>query len=177
MMKRMIVLTLLLLPVYVLGQEKKPTTLRGILVEQLQTTHNKQDWFVSAQTAVAGLTPEQASWTDGKGNHSVGQLVYHILYWDRQSLAKFQGKTPEKFSGNNDDTFNGYDPKKWAETVQQLDQVMTEWEKVVESADEKKLQEWAPTVARIGTHTAYHLGEIVMVRKEQGAWDASKGVK
>ena len=177
MMKRMIVLTLLLLPVYVLGQEKKPTTLRGILVEQLQTTHNKQDWFVSAQTAVAGLTPEQASWTDGKGNHSVGQLVYHILYWDRQSLAKFQDKTPEKFSGNNDDTFNGYDPKKWAETVQQLDQVMTDLEKVVESADEKKLQGWAPTVARIGTHTAYHLGEIVMVRKEQGSWDAAKGVK
>ena len=177
MMKRMMVLTLLLLPVYVLGQEKKPTTLRGILVEQLQTTHNKQDWFVSAKTAVAGLTPEQASWTDGKGNHSVGQLVYHILYWDRQSLAKFQGKTAEKFSGNNDDTFNGYDPKKWAETVQQLNQVMTDLEKVVESADEKKLQAWAPTVARIGTHTAYHLGEIVMVRKEQGSWDPSKGVK
>jgi hypothetical protein len=104
-------------------------------------------------------------------------LVYHILYWDKQSLAKFKGETPEKFSGNNDDTFNGYDPKKWSETVQQMDQVMTDLEKLVASTDEKKLQQWAPTIARIGTHTAYHVGEIVMVRKEQGSWDAAKGVK
>ena len=175
--KQIVALLVLSLAGYVHAQEKKAPTLRSILVEQLQTTHNKQDWFVSANTAVAGLSPEQASWSDGKGNHSVGQLVYHILYWDRQSLAKFKGETPEKFSGNNDDTFTGYDPKKWGETVRQMDEVMTELEKVVAGANEKQLEAWAPTVARIGTHTAYHVGEIIMVRKEQGAWDPSKGVK
>jgi hypothetical protein len=29
----------------------------------------------------------------------------------------------------------------------------------------------------VGAHNAYHIGEIVMVRKEQGSWDPSKGVK
>lgn len=177
MTKQVVALLVLSLAGYVQAQEKKAPTLKSILLEQLQTTHNKQDWFVSANTAVAGLTAEQASWSDGKGNHSVGQLVYHILYWDRQSLAKFKGETPEKFSGNNDDTFTGYDPKKWAATVQQLDEVMTQLEKVVAGANEKQLEAWAPTIARIGTHTAYHVGEIVMVRKEQGSWDPSKGVK
>ena len=61
--------------------------------------------------------------------------------------------------------------------MRQLDDVMTEWEKAVETADEKKLEEWAPVVARIGTHNAYHIGQIVFVRKEQGSWDATKGVK
>src|SRR5579872_5656957 len=158
-------------------EEKTPPTLRSILLEQLQTTHTKQDWFADLQTAVAGLTPEQAAWTDGKGNHSVGQLVYHILYWDRRALAKFNGQPQEKYSGNNDDTFTAYDPKKWSDTVQELNQVMTQWEQGVQSADEKKLEKWAPIIARIGTHNAYHIGEIVMVRKEQGSWDASKGVK
>ena len=50
-----------------------PPTLRSILLEQLRSTHNKAEWFVPANTAVEGLTAEQASWTDGKGNHSVGQ--------------------------------------------------------------------------------------------------------
>ena len=177
-MKAMIAAVVLLLSGFGQAQEHKPpATLKGILVEQLQTTHNKQDWFVGIDTAVAGLTPEQANWTDGKGNHSVGQLAYHLLYWNRRSLQKFKGEPEEKFSGNNDETFTGYDPKKWAATVQELDQVMTQWEHAVAGADEKKLAEWAPTIARIGTHNAYHIGEMVMVRKEQGSWDASKGVK
>lgn len=158
-------------------EQKTPPTLKSILLEQLQTTHNKQDWFVSIDTAVAGLTPEQANWTDGKGNHSVGQLAYHLLYWNRRSLQKFKGEPEEKYSGNNDDTFTAYDPKKWAETVQELDQVMTQWEQAVQSADEKQLEKFAPIIARIGTHNAYHIGEMVMVRKEQGSWDAAKGVK
>jgi hypothetical protein len=54
---------------------------------------------------------------------------------------------------------------------------MTDLEKVVANASDTQLAEWAPTLANINTHNAYHIGEIVMVRKEQGAWDASKGVK
>ncbi len=54
---------------------KSPTTLRGVLLEQLHTTHDQEDWFVPANVAVAGLTAEQAKWSPGKGNHSIGQLA------------------------------------------------------------------------------------------------------
>jgi uncharacterized damage-inducible protein DinB len=180
-MKQAVVLLLLALSVQAFAQnqdknKKETPTLRSILLEQLKTTHNQKNWFVDANTAVAGLTPEQANWTDGHGNHSVGQLAYHLVFWNERSLAKFKGQTPGKFDGNNDETFNQFDAKKWADTVRRLDQAMTDLEKVVETADEKNLEEWAPTIARIGTHNAYHIGEIVMVRKEQGSWDASKGV-
>ncbi len=158
-------------------QPKTPATLRSVLLQELRETHNEKNWFVSAKEATSGLTPEQASWTDGKGNHSVGQLVYHLAYWNAESLAKFKGQEPEKFSGNNDDTFNKYDPKQWDATVKKLDDVMTELEKVVEAADDAKLAEWAPNIARIAEHNAYHLGEIVMVRKEQGSWNPDNGVK
>src|SRR4029077_8510827 len=59
-------------------KEDKPVTLKSVLLEQLRSTHNKKEWFVDAMTAVNGLTPEQASWRDGKGNHSAGQLTYHL---------------------------------------------------------------------------------------------------
>jgi uncharacterized damage-inducible protein DinB len=178
-MKKMLVCLLLAIPLqaYSQNKEQKPTTLRGILLEQLQTTHNKQDWFASGQTAMDGITAEQANWKDSAGNHSVGQLVYHIVFWNKQSLAKFKGEQPAKFSGNNDETFNNFDPKQWNSLVKEFDSVMSDLEKVVETADEKKLQEFAPTIARIGTHNAYHIGEIVFVRKEQGSWNPEKGVK
>ena len=179
-MKRTLVVVTLFLAASLAGyaQNQKPApTLRSILLEQLKTTHNEKDWFVDGNTAMAGVTPEQANWTDGHGNHSVGQLAYHLVYWNERSLAKFQGKPQAKFSGNNDETFTQFDTKQWGDIVHRFDAVMTDMEKLVESANEKQLAEWAPTIARIGTHNAYHIGEIVMVRKEQGSWDASKGVK
>jgi uncharacterized damage-inducible protein DinB len=176
-MRRIMVFMVLALSTFAWAQEKKPMTLKGVLLEQLRSTHNKAEWFVPANTAVAGLTPAQASWTDKSGNHSVGQLANHLVFWNRQALAKFKGEEPTKFDGNNDETFNDFDAKSWDRTVAELDAVMTEWEKAVEAADDKKIAESASTIAHIGTHNAYHIGQMVYVRKLQGVWDPAKGVK
>ena len=61
--------------------------------------------------------------------------------------------------------------------MKQLDEVMTELEKVVESASEDQLRTWASEIAHIGTHNAYHVGQIIFIRKLQHAWDPAKGVK
>ena len=162
-----------------LSQNQKPKpapTLKSILLEQLRSTHNQEEWFVPANIAVAGMTAEQANWSDGKGNHSVGQLATHLIYWDRRNLARFKGEPQEKFT-NNDETFTRFDSKSWADTVKQLDEVMSEWEKAIETADEEKLKSWYSTIAHVGAHNAYHIGQIIFVRKEQGSWDPEKGVK
>jgi uncharacterized damage-inducible protein DinB len=177
-MKTTIALLALLLSASAFAQDQKaPTTLKGVLLEQLRTTHNQKEWFADANSAVSGLTAEQASWRDKSGNHSVGQLAYHLLFWDRESLAKFKGETPEKFSGNNEETFDKFDTKQWSEIVKQLDQVMTDWEKAVEAADDQKIANSASVIAHIGTHNAYHLGQIIYIRRLQGSWDPEKGVK
>jgi len=170
-------LLLLSCSTYAQDAKKAPTTLKGALLEQLRTTHNDKDWFVPANIAVQGLTPEQASWTDGKGNHSIGQLAYHLAFWDQQSLAKFNGEPPAKFSGNNEETFNSFDAKSWAATVQQLDRVMTAWEKAVEAADDAKIQKFASLIAHVGAHNAYHIGQIIYIRRLQGSWNPENGVK
>jgi uncharacterized damage-inducible protein DinB len=177
MIKRVQIFLLLLLAIPVHAQDKKPTTLREILLAELRSTHNNEDWFVPANIAVKGLTAEQASWTDGKGNHSVGQLAYHLVYWNRRNLARLKGEQLDKFSGNNDETFDKFDSKSWNETIQQLDSVMNELEKWVETADEPKLKESAQVFTHISTHNAYHIGQIILVRKEQGSWDPKNGVK
>ena len=176
-MKVSLVAILLSISSLAFAQSKEPATLKSLLLEQLRTTHNQKDWFVPASVAVEGLTAEQAKWTDGKGNHSIGQLTVHLTFWDKEELAKFNGEEPVKFSGNNDETFNSFDSKNWRAAVKQLDEVLTAWEKAVEAADEKKLALWASVIAHIGAHNAYHTGQIIYVRKEQGSWDPEKGVK
>src|SRR5271163_4806204 len=134
-MKRFAWLLMILLPLAAETQNKKPpTTLRGVLLEQLRTTHNEEDWFVPASIAVAGLTADQAKWSPGKDAHSVGQLANHLLFWNTRELADFKGEKPQPFSGNNDETFNDFNAAQWAETIQKLNAVLTEWEKAVEAA-------------------------------------------
>lgn len=176
-MKTLVSLLLLFCSLHAFGETAKPVTLRSILLEQLRTTHNVKDWFVPIDVAVEGLTAEQASWKQGTGNHSVGQLTYHLLFWNRRELEKFKGEPEAKFSGNNEETFDKFDAKQWADTVKHLDQVMTDLEKIVETADDAKLQAIASEVAHIGTHNAYHVGQIIVVRKMQGSWNPEKGVK
>lgn len=177
-MKRAAFLLLLAFPSLALAQNQKPpTTLRGILIEQLHTTHDKEDWFVPAKVAVAGLTAEQAQWTPGKGQHSVGQLAYHLWYWDSRALDRFNGVKPGPFDGNNDETFTNFTAAQWDDLVKKLDQVQADWEKAVENADDAKLAENASLVEHVAMHNAYHIGQILYVRKLQGVWDPSKGVK
>src|SRR5215472_19018205 len=105
-MKRLIPVLFVFVALNAVGQNKKgPTDLRGVLLEQLRTTHSNEDWFVPAKIAVDGLTAEQASWNPGKGNHSVGQLAYHLWFWDSRALADFKGEKNAAFSGKNDETF------------------------------------------------------------------------
>jgi uncharacterized damage-inducible protein DinB len=184
MIKRMSIFLLSLLAASVLApvqsplqaQDKKPATLREVLLAELRSTHTNAEWFVPANTAVKGLTAEQANWTDGKGNHSVGQLAYHLVFWNQRNLANLKGEKLEKFSGTNDETFDKFDSKTWNETIKQLDEVMSELEKWVETADEAKLKESAQVFTHISTHNAYHVGQIIFVRKEQGSWDPKNGV-
>ena len=158
-------------------QPKTPATLKSILLQELRETHTEKNWFVTLKDATAGLTAEQANWTDGKGNHSVGQLVYHLVFWNRQNSATFTGQTKENFSGDNNETFTRYDAKQWDAVQKQYDEVMTQIEKAVESADDTQLAKWAPNIARVAQHNAYHIAEMVVIRREQGSWNPDNGVK
>jgi DinB superfamily len=159
------------------GQKDSVPTLRSILLEQLKTTHNVEDWFVPPNVAIAGLTPEQANWKDSSNNHSIAQLTTHLIFWDKQVLDKFVGVKQDAFSGDNKETFAPVDAVSWKATVQRLDSVLTALENAVQNADDKKLTKWYSTIAHIGTHNAYHTGQIIYIRKMKGWWDDNNGVK
>jgi len=174
-MRKLMILVLLATSVVAVGQDAKtPATLKSILLQELRETHNQKNWFVSEKEAAGGLTGEQAAASDGKV-HSVGQLVQHLNYWNSNALARFKGEKKSATS-DNDETFK-FDPKQWDATQKQYDEIMTEMEKLVESADDATLGKIAPTVARVAQHNAYHIAEMVTVRKMQGTWNPENGVK
>ena len=178
-MRKLVLFLLIAASFSAVAQDKKspPTTLRGVLLEQLSTTHDKANWFVPASVAVAGLTAEQAKWTPGPGNHSVGQLTYHLWYWDARMLQQFKGEKLGPYDGNNNETFENFTAEQWDDLVKKLNQVQSDWERAVEAADDATLAKNASMVATISAHNAYHVGQILYVRKLHGVWDPEKGVK
>ena len=180
----------LLAPAAVRAQEPArntapPATLRSTLLAGLHQTHDKAEWFVPVNIAVAGLTAEQARWiprnaagkADPEAAHSAGMLAYHLWFWNARALAQFKGQTVPPAPGNNDETFNTFDAATWTKTVHDLDQVLTDLEELVTHASDADVARWAPTLAHIATHNAYHTGQILYVRKLQGVWNPSNGVK
>ena len=148
-------------------------TLKSVLLNQVKTTHDKEDWFVPLNIALKGVTAEQAVWKDGSVNHSIGQLANHLLFWNERQLKVFKGQKNEPFSGNNDETFNAFTKEQWTQTVQRLDEVLSEIENIIQNADEASLKSWAETIGNISTHNSYHTGQIIFVRKLQGNWKNS----
>jgi uncharacterized damage-inducible protein DinB len=135
-------------------------------------------------TAVAGLTAEQAKWVphnaegmlDPNANHSIGMLAHHLVFWNENALARLRGEKPTN-PNNNDETFNDFDAVHWGDIVQRLDRVMKNLEAEVEKMPEETLAKVAPTISHISTHNAYHTGQMLYVRKLQGSWNSANGVK
>lgn len=176
-MERWFFLLFLFCTTTLFAQNDSTPTLKSILLEQLRTTHNVKDWFVPPSLSVQGLTAAQANWKDSTENHSIAQLTTHLIFWNKQLLDKFKGDKPDAFNGDNKETFSPATDATWPVTVKQLDDVLSEWERLVAAADEKKLAKWYSSIAHIGTHNAYHTGQILYIRKMKGWWDDNKGVK
>ena len=150
-------------------KEKAPTV-KSLLVQQLKNTHTNSHWFAPTNIALADLTAEQSNWKDDLNNHSIGELVSHLIFWNERVLIAFQGDSLADFNDDNETTFRGFNTKDWPAAIIKLDSIQTKWEQLTEKATDSQLKEWSTEIANICAHTAYHTGQIVYIRKGNGWW-------
>lgn len=143
---------------------------RLILLEQLRNTSTNEDWFVPLKKATSGLTAEQANWQDSTDNHSIGQLVSHLIFWNERILTAFQAKTAADFNSDNEVTFRRFTTIGWQQALARLDSTQINWYQSVENATDKQLAEWCSSIANVCSHNAYHTGQIIYIRKQHGWW-------
>jgi hypothetical protein len=152
-------------------------TLKSVLLDLLKTTHYKDAWSVSLNKAIGDLSLEQANRREKNADHSIAEIITHIIFWNQQELKKFLDQPESEYSGDNNETFSAIDVHEWPATIKKADHLLSEWENAIEAADEKKLEKWSGTIGQICTHNAYHTGQIVYIRKIQGSWNQERGVK
>ncbi|CAN5398056.1 DinB family protein [soil metagenome] len=161
--------------------------MKEILLEQFTVTFDENGWFVALKNALDGLSVEDALWKEGELDHSIWELVVHLRYWNERWLRRFSGGEVGESKETIDATFRGESggAEEWEKLKDELFQVFADWKRAIETVDEAKFSEqvsddydepWSVPIAHQNIHNAYHIGQIVVIRKIQGSWNAKQGV-
>ena len=157
---------------------------REILLEQFKACYDENSWFVALKNALAGVTPEQASWKPESLDSSIWELVNHVIYWNERYLKVWRKEMLDPQDIENKSTFKSNETD-WNATLERLDHVMKEWKTVLESVSDEQLNgpitekyphPWYTAIAHQNLHTSYHTGQVLLLRKLQGSWEPAKGV-
>lgn len=161
--------------------------IKDTLLKQYDTCYDRNGWFVAVRNAIEGVTAEEAAWKPDGADNSIRQTLAHLSYYNNAYLQRFKGIDYEYDVADNDATFRGgaADEAEWRAEVERFDTIMTEWRELLAAADESKFDQpvpqkserkWAELLADVNAHNAYHAGQILLLRKLQGAWDRGRGV-
>ncbi len=170
-MKTGILLTVLVILFTSCSKNKDSSELRPLLLEQLKNTYDHQNWFVPTKAAIEGLTAEQSNWKDSTENHSIGELVSHIVFWSEVNLRGFKGEEMPGFEVDNETTFQNYTEEEWQNLTAKLDSIQSEWQQLTGTATSEQLMQWGSEIANMTAHNAYHSGQIIYIRKRNGWWN------
>lgn len=154
------------------------------LIEQFNACYNDDGWFVSLRNALDNVDSEIAAWKPAGLDSSIWETVNHIIFWNERWLQRYRGEINEPQDVENTGTFQSSETD-WNKTLEKLWEVMDEWREKLEAITDDKLASpinakfqdpWSSPLAHQNIHNAYHIGQIVLLRKLQGSWDASKRV-
>ncbi|MGM0838250.1 MAG: DinB family protein [Bacillota bacterium] len=148
---------------------------KEVFLEQLSACHNQNAWFVSLHHAIKDLSTEQASWKLNGSSNSIWEIVNHLNYYNEKHLLRFQGEDFPKGVDSNDVTFQPLETD-WNIAVDRMNTILSDWSRALENCDEAALNKWVGHITHLTIHNAYHIGQIVHIRKQQEAWDPSQGV-
>jgi len=163
-------------------------TTKETLLEQFTACYDENGWFVALKNAVKDLTAERANWKTENLDNSIWEILTHLNFYNEAYLKRFKGIDYVYPTQDNDETFSSAETvseEAWRAEIEKFDSIMIEWRGLLEVAEESKFNEavsatnkslWNSLISHINVHNAHYAGQIVVIRKLQGNWDARKGV-
>ena len=155
-----------------------PTTIKQLLVEQYAACYNEESWFKPLKDVIADLSDEKFKWKESEEEHSIRQLVIHLLFYNERYYMRFIGNPlpAVHISPDKDTTFDDNDLTK-EELLDKFYKVMDGLYEAMKNSPEEKFDErpfnnpdktwlWWETLHNINIHNAYHLGQMMLMKKQ-----------
>jgi uncharacterized damage-inducible protein DinB len=150
---------------------------KEVLSNQLLANANDPSWYLPFSDSVANLSEEEAFWKPNRDSHSIAEIVHHLLYWNETWQTRYKKSNVDAVPslGNNNESFLIKENEKFFDMKEQLLEVLLVWqellsEKVVESNVNgfPVPAKWWEILGNVTTHNAYHIGQIIYIRKLRG---------
>lgn len=147
---------------------------KTVLLDQLLANANDRSWYASFQESVEGISDKEANWKPDGASHSIAEIVQHLIYWNEVWQLRYEKSNVNavKSLEDNADSFIATKDRSFTELKEQLLEVLLRWQDLI---TEEKLQssvngfpveaKWWALIGNATTHNAYHIGQIVYIRK------------
>lgn len=149
------------------------------LLNVLDSTFDKENWYAPLKAAIEGLTAKEASFRPpGEATKSIWENVNHLIYYKERLVATLEGKEWTRIDGN--DTFfitkQTEDDGDWYLTIDRAENVHNKLKGILREMSSEELKENAleSNLIDIFLHDAYHTGQIMLLRKMQGLWPSHR---
>lgn len=152
-------------------------TRKDVLLKAWEVSNDIESWFVPIRKAIENVNAEQAAWKpEGvSGFNSIQEITHHIFYYKARFLCRLAGIDFETVT-DNEVTFIAGLTWDWEEVREELFSVNSKIVAHIESLKDADFDQLQPKEAigqqllDLATHDAYHAGQLVLIRKLQGAW-------
>ena len=152
------------------------------LLEDLRRMYEGNAWHGPAVLdAIRDVTSAQAASRPIPGVHSIYDLTHHIGAWIGETSSRLQGNAPGMpADGDFPDRATTVDDAAWTDVCARLERRQAELLEAVAAFDAERLDEpvdpkikkiddgpvsYRALLTGIAQHTAYHAGQIVLLRK------------
>lgn len=152
---------------------------KNLLLDQFLANANDPSWYLPFTETVENISEEEAYWKPTDNSHSIAEIVQHLIYWNETWQIRFQKSDVKAVLPieDNDKSFIIQENTKFDELRERLEVVLLQWQGLL---TEEQLEsdvngfplpaKWYELLGNSITHNAYHIGQIVYIRKLQESW-------
>ncbi|WNB90958.1 DinB family protein [Bacillus sp. NEB1478] len=152
---------------------------KELLNDQLLANANDPSWYLPFSESVENLTEEEAFWKPNENCNSIAEIVHHLLYWNETWQTRYQKSDVNAVPsiGDNNKSFIIPENENFKDLKERLLEVLLQWQGLL---SEEKIEsevngfpvpvQWWAVIGNVATHNAYHIGQIIFIRKLQKSW-------
>lgn len=145
-----------------------------LLAKEFQKLFNGASWIdVNIVATLASLNAEQAAAKPFGNVNSIWEIVNHLANWREAVLKRINGVDFPSPENNFFEPLADISPKAWTETLQRLNESQKAWSALLHKMNDSDLEEQSvqrkqtkyELISGILQHDAYHLGQVVILKK------------
>ncbi|AEI42384.1 DinB family protein [Paenibacillus mucilaginosus] len=155
------------------------THAKEVLSDQLLANANDPSWYMPFKQATEGVSEVDAFRKLDANVKSISEITQHLLYWNETWQERYRASRLDVVPrmSSNDESFVVPEGRDFKTLREDLLKVLLRWqedlapdklERRVDGFDEQA--KWWQIMANVTTHNAYHIGQIVYIRKLQDNW-------